>query len=78
MSLQVFSKAYTATHFCPITQSDKLSAGKETGLFYDNVILLGDALHTSTLFNRSGTKLAMEDAIALAQSFTTTSECKKR
>jgi anthraniloyl-CoA monooxygenase len=44
---------------------------------HDNIVLLGDALHTAHFSIGSGTKLALEDSIALYKCFQTSEEVKK-
>jgi anthraniloyl-CoA monooxygenase len=73
------TRAYVEHVFAPDLQGRALLSNnskwinfilvKNTRWAFENVVLIGDALHTAHFSIGSGTKLAMEDAIALANSF---------
>ena len=73
------TRAYVEQVFAPDLQSQSLLSNnskwinfilvKNARWAFKNVVLMGDALHTAHFSIGSGTKLAMEDAIALAGSF---------
>ena len=73
------TRAYVGEVFAEDLQAHKLLSNnskwinfllvKNKNWFFENVVLIGDALHTAHFSIGSGTKLAMEDAIALAESF---------
>lgn len=73
------TRAYVAEVFAPDLKGQPLLSNnskwinfvlvKNTNWYFDNVVLLGDALHTAHFSIGSGTKLAMEDAIALKECF---------
>ncbi len=75
---------YLATVFAPDLNGQALLSNNSKWLnfllvknahwSFENVVLLGDALHTAHFSIGSGTKLAMEDAIALKESFDRTPE----
>ena len=77
-------RAYLAEVFAPDLNGHPLLSNnskwiqfllvKNQHWFFENLVLLGDALHTAHFSIGSGTKLAMEDAIALAEAFQQTSE----
>ncbi|HLM23815.1 MAG TPA: FAD-dependent monooxygenase, partial [Pyrinomonadaceae bacterium] len=73
------TRAYLGEVFAEDLQGHKLLSNnskwinfllvKNKNWFFENVVLIGDALHTAHFSIGSGTKLAIEDAIALAESF---------
>ena len=73
------TRAYVEQVFAPDLQGRPLLSNnskwinfilvKNARWAFENVVLIGDALHTAHFSIGSGTKLAMEDAIALASSF---------
>ena len=73
------SIAYLERLFAGHLQGEKLLANKSDWINFvtvrnatwrhENVVLLGDAAHTAHFSIGSGTKLALEDAIALAKAF---------
>src|SRR5689334_15926867 len=73
------TRAYLGNVFANDLQGHKLLSNnskwinfllvKNKNWFFENVVLIGDALHTAHFSIGSGTKLAMEDAIALAECF---------
>jgi anthraniloyl-CoA monooxygenase len=73
------TRAYVEGVFAPDLQGHRLLSNnskwinfilvKNARWAFENVVLMGDALHTAHFSIGSGTKLAMEDAIALASSF---------
>src|SRR5216684_2182154 len=73
------TRAYLADVFAPDLKGHPLLSNNSKWINFilvkngrwsiDNVALLGDALHTAHFSIGSGTKLAMEDAIALKQCF---------
>jgi anthraniloyl-CoA monooxygenase len=78
------TRAYLAGVFAPDLDGQPLLSNNSKWLnfllvknarwSFQNVVLLGDALHTAHFSIGSGTKLAMEDAIALKESFDETSD----
>lgn len=78
------TRAYLADVFAPDLKGHPLLSNnskwinfvlvKNARWSFENVALLGDALHTAHFSIGSGTKLAMEDAIALTQCFDDTSD----
>ena len=81
------TRAYVENVFAPDLNSHPLLSNnskwiqfllvKNENWFFENLVLLGDALHTAHFSIGSGTKLAMEDAIALAESFQKTSSVRE-
>jgi 2-polyprenyl-6-methoxyphenol hydroxylase-like FAD-dependent oxidoreductase len=73
------TRAYLERLFAPDLEGNPLLSNnskwinfllvKNDNWFFDNVVMIGDALHTAHFSIGSGTKLALEDAIALFDCF---------
>lgn len=73
------TRAYLEKVFAPDLQGEPLLSNnskwinfllvKNEKWFFENVVMIGDALHTAHFSIGSGTKLALEDAIALFECF---------
>ena len=78
------ARSYLADVFAPDLEGESLLSNnskwinfalvKNSNWHFENVVLLGDALHTAHFSIGSGTKLAMEDAITLKDCFDQTSK----
>ncbi len=76
------TRAYLERVFAPDLETHSLLSNnskwinfllvKNENWFFENLVLIGDALHTAHFSIGSGTKLALEDAIALFQCFENT------
>jgi anthraniloyl-CoA monooxygenase len=76
------TRAYLQTVFAKDLDGEHLLSNKSNWInfllvknenwFFENVVLIGDALHTAHFSIGSGTKLALEDAIALFECFAKT------
>jgi anthraniloyl-CoA monooxygenase len=83
---QAASIAYCENLFADVLDGQQLMSNKSAWINFvevknkkwshENIVLLGDAVHTAHFSIGSGTRLAMEDAIALANAFEVTDNVK--